>query len=212
MYWWMLLSAAIVGALVFAYRDHVRQSQRLAEFFANIAATHGGDVQRATLLTLPQLRFTADGRSFLITAMATSGSVAAGSSGYSGPFTFVNLILPENTHQKIHIVRTDGDLAARLNRAADALAPGNRHVTGHEDFDQAFRCHCSSPDFASRLLSARTRHKLLDARLPRLDVRVMGQKISVHFDGFATLEDDIRELIEIVILLADCCQPAEPAG
>jgi hypothetical protein len=67
---WLIIAGLIAAALAYGYRDHRRQSRRLAGIFAVLAAKHGGEVKRATLLVLPRLRFERDRRRFLVTAMA----------------------------------------------------------------------------------------------------------------------------------------------
>ena len=130
------------------------------------------------------------------------------SSGYSGPFTFVDLDLPFETGRRLRIERSTG-----LDRGADvlidAVTPGRHPSTGHAEFDAAFRIRGRDHAFASRLLDARVRRKLLDSRLPRLDIRIGDRKISVHSDGIASSKADLDELIEIAVLLADNC-PMSP--
>ena len=204
MHWWLVITAVIAAALAYGYWDHRRESRRLARLLAVLAATYRGDLKKASHLVLPQLRFELNGRRFLVTAMATSGQVVAGSSGYSGPFTFVDLDLAFDCGQKIRVERS-----ARSRRVAerliDAVSPGQRPMTGHEDFDAAFRIPESDQVFASRLLDQRVRRRLLNASQPRLDVRVDGRRISVHMDGYPKSKVDLEELIDIAVLLADRC-------
>ncbi len=96
MSWWLVIAAFIAAALAYGYWDHTRQSRRLAKFFADLAAKHRGEVKRATLVALPQLRFEMDGRCVLVTAMATSGALGRD----SGPFMVVDLELPFDTGQR----------------------------------------------------------------------------------------------------------------
>ena len=205
MYWWFLVTAFIAAALAYGYWDHTNQSRHLTRLFARLAAKYRGEVKKANLLALPQLRFEMDNRRFLVTAMATSGHVAAGSSGYTGPFTFVDLELPFDSGQKIRVERSDADLSGGVNRFINAVTPGNRPATGHMEFDEAFRLEWSDPAFASHLLDPRLRQKLLASRLPHLDVRVDGRKISVHIDGIAESKAELEALIDIAVLLADHC-------
>ena len=208
MSWWVIITTVIGAALAYGYREHTKDSRHLARLFAPLAAKHGGEVTSASFLALPQLRFETGGRRCLVAALATSGHVVAGSSGYSGPFTFVDLDLPFETGRRLRIERSTG-----LDRGADVLIDAvtrRRHPsTGHADFDAAFRIRGRDQAFASRLLDARVRRMLLDSRLPRLDVRVEGRKISVHSDGIAKSKADLDELIEIAVLLADRC-PMSP--
>jgi hypothetical protein len=170
--------------------------------FADLAARHGGEVTRASLVALPQLRFELDARRVLVTAMATSGTPGRG----SGPFMVVNLELPFDTGQKIRIERSDADLTGGANRLIDALTPGSRPTTGDRVFDEAFRLEWSDPAFASRLLDPQVRRTLLNARLARIDVRLEGPTISVHSDGFATSTAEIEALIDIAVLWAERCE------
>ena len=157
-------------------------------------------MKRASLLALPQLRFELDSRRFLVTAMATSGRDG-------GPFTLVDLDLPFDTGRKVRVRRRDANPATGANRLIDAIAPGRRPATGHMEFDQAFRIECSDQAFASHVLDSRVRQKLLNSRLPRLDARVDGPKISVHIDGIAKSAADLDALIDLAVLLADHCPP-----
>ena len=210
MSWWLIIAAIVAAALVYGYWEHGKDSRHLARLFAPLAAKHGGEVTSASFLALPQLRFETGGRRFLVAAMATSGDVVAGSSGYSGPFTFVDLDLPFETGQRLRIERNTA-----LDRGADvlidAVTPGRHPSTGHAEFDAAFRIRGRDHAFASRLLDARVRRMLLDSRLPRLDIRVEGRKISVHGDGIAKSKADLDELIEIAVLLTDRL-PDEPVN
>ncbi len=80
MFWWLAITAIIAAALAYGYWDHTSQSRHLTKLFSLFAEKYGGEVKRANFLALPQLRFELDGRSFFVTAMATSGHVVAGSS------------------------------------------------------------------------------------------------------------------------------------
>jgi hypothetical protein len=202
MSWWLVIAAFIAAALAYGYWDHTRQSRRLAKLFADLVAKHGGEVKRATLVALPQLRFETAGRRVLVTAMATSGALGRG----SGPFMVVDLELPFDTGQKIRIERSDADLASGANRLIDAVTPGSRPTTGDKAFDEAFRLEWSDPAFASRLLDPQLRRTLLSARLPRIDIRLEGPTISAHSDGFATSTAEIEALIDIAVLWAERCE------
>ncbi len=200
MYWWLVLTTIIAAALAYGYWDHTNQSRHISRLFAILAAKYRGEVKRASLLALPQLRFELDSRRFLVTAMATSGRD-------SGPFTLVDLDLPFDTGQKVRVRRRDANPATGANRLIDAIAPGRRPATGNMEFDQAFRIEWSDQAFASRILDSRVRQKLLNSRLPRLDARVDGPKISVHFDGIAKSAADLEALIDLAVLLAYHCPP-----
>lgn len=197
--WWLIIGGMVAAALALAYWEHTRQSRRLARIFAVLAARHGGEVERGSLLVLPQLRFESAGRRFLVTAMASAGATAKNSS----PFTFVDVELPVDTGAKLRVERNP-DIAERL---IDAVTPGPRPATGHEAFDEAFRIKTQDQALAARLLDARLRTELLGSALPRLACRVDGRKIAVDMDGYATTQAEIEELIKISTLLAERCAP-----
>ncbi|MDH3596026.1 MAG: hypothetical protein OEM93_14385 [Rhodospirillales bacterium] len=201
--WWLIIVGVIAAALAYGYWDHTRQSRRLTGIFAVLAARHGGQVKRASLLVLPQLRFESDGRRVLVTAMATSGATAKD----SAPFTFVDVELPFDTGAELRVERS----ADPVERLIDTVTPGRPPATGHEAFDQAFRIKGKDRAFAARLLDARVRYELLGSQLPRLACRVDGRKISVDMDGTATAQSEIEELIKIAALLAERCAPG-PRG
>ena len=202
MSWWLVIAALIAAALAYGYWDHSQRSRRLAKLFADLAAKHGGEVTRASLVALPQLHFEAAGRRVLVTAMATSGMPGRG----NGPFMVVKLELPVDTEQKVRIERSDADLTGGANRLIDAVTPGNRPTTGDETFDEAFRFEWSDPAFASRLLDASVRRTLLNAPLAHLDVRLEGPTISAHSDGIATSTAEIEALIDIAVLWDERCE------
>jgi hypothetical protein len=207
MSWWIAITAFIAAALAYGYWNHTKESRHLAKLLARLAEKYQGKAKKANLLALPQLRFDMNGRRFLVTAMATSGHVVAGSSGYSGPFTFVDLSLPFDPGQKVRVERSDSNLTSSASRLIAAVMPCKRPATGHMEFDEAFRIEWSDQEFATRLLDVRVRQKLLDSRLPHLDARVDGETISVHIDGIAKSDADFEELIDIAVLLADHCPP-----
>ena len=197
--WWLIILALIAAALTYAYWEHTKQSRYLTKFFAILAERYQGKVKRASLLVLPQLRFETNGRRFLVTAMATSGQVAAGTSGYSGPFTLVDLQLPFDTAKETRIVRASGV----GDKLVDLVLSGAQVSTVDAEFDAAFRISGRDKTFAPLLLDETVRQKLLNSHLARLDVRVAGQKIVVHMDGIAQSLAELEELIEISVLLAD---------
>ena len=197
--WWLIILALIAAALAYAYWEHTGQSRNLTKIFTLLAEKHQGEVKRASPLVLPQLRFETNGRRFLVTAMATSGQVVAGTSGYSGPFTFVDLQLPFDTGRKAQIVRA----SSAGKQLLGLVVPGAQVSTGDAAFDAAFRISGRDKTFAPHLLNETVRQKLLNSHLPRLDIRMAGQKIVVHMDGIAQSLEEIEELIEISVLLAD---------
>ena len=207
MSWGLIIAAVIVAALIYGYREHGRDSRHLGKLFAALAAKYRGQVKRASFLALPQLRFERDGRSVLVGALATSGQVAAGSSGYSGPFTFVDLELSIDSGQKIRAERATG-LDHHAGRIVDSVVPGLYPKTGHAAFDDAFRIAGSDPAFAIQLFGPELRDKMLASRLPRLRVRVLGSKVGVHIDGIADTQGDLEEMIEIAAGLAENCLAA----
>ncbi len=208
MTWGLIIAAVIVAALGFAYREHGKDSRHLAKLFAALATKYRGQVKRAGFLALPQLRFESDGRPVLVGALATSGQVAAGSSGYTGPFTFVDLDLPFDSGQKIRAEPATG-LDHHAGRLVEAVVPGRYPKTGHTAFDDAFRIAGGDAAFASQLFGPELREKMLASRLPRLQVRVVGAKVGVHIDGIAGTQADLEEMIGFAVSLAENC-PAPP--
>gem|GEM_PF-3577799 len=207
MTWGLVIAAVIVAALAYGYWDHTKQSRHLAKLFVALAAKYQGQVKRASLLALPQLRFERDGRRVLVGALATSGHVSAGSSGYSGPFTFVDLELPFDSGQKLRAEPATG-IDRHVGRLVDAVIPGLCPTTGHAAFDDAFRIAGDDPVFATRLFGPEVRERLLASRLPRLQVRVAGREVGVHIDGIAGSRGDLEEMIEIAASLAENCPVA----
>lgn len=204
MTWGLIIAALIVAALGYGYWEHGKHSRHLAKLFAALATKYRGQVKRASFLALPQLRFERDGRRVLVGALATAGQVSAGSSGYSGPFTFVDLELPVDSDQEIRAERATG-IDHHAGRLVDSVVPGLYPKTGHDAFDDAFRIAGNDPAFANRLFGPELRERLLASRLPRLQVRVVGAKVGVHIDGIADTRDDLEEMIEIAVSLAENC-------
>ncbi len=135
MTWGLIVAAVIAAALGFAYREHGKDSRHLAKLFAALATKYRGQVKRAGFLALPQLRFESDGRPVLVGALATSGQGAAGSSGYTGPFTFVDLDLPFDSGQKIRAEPATG-LDHHAGRLVESRESGLWISTGHHRFDE----------------------------------------------------------------------------
>jgi len=208
MIWGLIIAAVIVAALGYGYWDHSKQSRHLAGLFAALGDEYRGQVKRASFLALPQLRFERDGRRVLVGALATSGQVAAGSSGYSGPFTFVDLELPFDSGQRIRAEPATG-LDRHAGRLVEAVAPGHSPKTGHTAFDAAFRIAGGDSAFVSQLFGPKLRERLLASRLPRLQVRILGSKVGVHIDGVVGTQNDLEEMIGIAVSLAENC-PAPP--
>ena len=206
MYWWLGITAIVAGALGYGYWEHTRESRRLTAIFTCLSEKFQGRVKSSSLLTLPQLHFELDGRKLLITAMPTSGHDAAGTTGYTSPFTFVNLELEFDSAQKIQIVRSISivdQITATLSR--------KQCTVGEEAFDTAFRLRSDDCEFAIKLLDGAARHKLLKSQLPSLDIRVEGRKISVHMNGYAQTQSEIEDLIEISKLIAERCSARQGA-
>lgn len=197
--WWLIILAVVAAALVYGYWEHTKQSRDLSGFFARLAEKHQGQVTRASLLFLPQLRFESNDRRVLVTAMATSGQDSAGTSSSAGPFTFVELQLPIDTARKIQIVRS----SSVVDKLLGPIIAGVQVSTGDAKFDAAFRIKGKDKSYAPHFLDEPVRQKLLNSQLQRLDIRVNGQKIVVHMDGYAQSLEEIEELIEISFLLAD---------
>ena len=61
------------------------------------------------------------------------------------------------------------DTSLTAVRRKDGIAPGGDPTTEHRVFDEAFQIKGSDPVFASSLLAAGVRQKLLASRLPRLE-------------------------------------------
>lgn len=201
MIWWVIIGAVIVGALAYGYWSHTRDGRHLARLFNALAVRYGADITPAGLLILPQLRFARSGRLVLVTAMHSSGAQTHD----SGPFTLINLELPTDSGQTLRLLRSDANLASAVNRLAEVITPGERAATGQNNFDEAFRIEWSDKGFGVRLLDADLRERLLSSRLPRLDVRLNGAKIAIHFDGIAKSAAEIEEMIDLAMLLADRC-------
>ena len=193
--WWLIIAFIITAALAYGYWTHDHERRHLAELFALLAPQSRGEVKPGNWLVFPQLRFELENGHYLVTAMASDGT------DRGGPFTFVNLELPFDTRRKIRVKRSAG----YTKRLIAGIAPGRYPTTAHKEFDEAFQIEGSDQAFVSCLLEADIRQKLLGSGMPRLDVRVEGQKISVQMDGIAKSKADLEELIDIASLLADRC-------
>jgi hypothetical protein len=187
MTWGLIIGAVIVAALVSGYRVHTRDSRHLAGLFAVLAAEYEGELKPATFTALPQLRFERDGRRVLVTAMASSGA----QTGDNGPFTVVELVLPFDSGGKVRARRrTGGWLAGQAE-------------TGHDSFDAAFRIEWSDPALGARILDPNVRWAMLQPALPPIDVRLVGDKVTVLADGVARSKADLDAMIAIANLVAD---------
>ena len=193
--WWLVITLIIAAAMAYGYWTHNHERLHLARLFGLLAPEHRGDVKPGSWLVFPQLRFWIGNRHYLITAMATDGT----ETGKSGPFTFVELEVPFDTFLKIRFKRNSHD----TKRRRDGVATGRQATAANKEIDKAFQIEAIDPAFASSLLEAGVRQKLLGSRLPGLDVRVKDQKISVHMDGIAKSTADLEELIDIASLLAE---------
>jgi hypothetical protein len=200
MNWWGAILAVIAAALAYGYWEHRSESRRLAKLFARLARENEGRLKAANFLALPQLRFERKDRRYFISAMANSGATGP----VRGPFTFVDLELPFGTCQKVRIVQSRG-VDRVLDQVIECVTPGRNPTTGHREFDEAFLIEGDDQAFVSHLLGPGLRAKLLNSRLPRLELGVESRKIKVHIDGFATREADLVEMIDIADLLADRC-------
>ncbi len=190
--WWLAITVFCAAAVAYAYREHTRHRRRLAALFASLADQYGGEVRPGSLLVLPQLRFEQDGGHYLVTAMANGGA----HDGARGPFTFVDVELPSDSGQEIRVERR------AVVRSADPSAPGTVPIEGLHAFEDAFRIRAGDAPATVRFLEAPVREKLMASRLPRLEARVEGQKVSVHMDGIAASREELEELIDIASLLA----------
>jgi len=189
--WWLAITILAAAAVAYAYREHTRHGRRLTALFASLADKYGGKVRPGSLLVFPQLRFEQDGGHYLVAAMANSGA----HDGARGPFTFVDVELPSDSGQKIRVERR------AVGRPADPRAPGTVPIEGLHAFEDVFRIRGDAPATV-RFLEAPVREKLMASRLPRLEARVEGQKVSVHMDGIAASREELEELIDIASLLA----------
>ncbi len=190
--WWLAIMVLAAAAVAYAYREHTRHWRRLAALFASLADKYGGEVRPGSLLVLPQLRFEQDSGRYLVTAMANSGA----HDGARGPFTFVDVELASNSGQEIRVERR------AVGRPADPGAPGTVAIEGLQAFEDAFLIRAGDAAATVRFLEAPVREKLMASRLPRLEARVEGQKVSVHMDGIAASREEFEELIDIASLLA----------
>jgi hypothetical protein len=204
MLWWMIIIAVVAAALAYGLWDHLRQSRRLAGLFAPLAVEFGGELVKPSLLAFPQLRFEVGcGRAHL-GAMANSGAIGP----VRGPFTFVELTLAGDTGQDLvaergkSVQRLAGHLAGRVVPRSRARA---RIKTGHAEFDEAFWLDGSDHQFASVLFDRGLRQKLLGTRLPGLEIRLRGDRISAHCDGIVETRRDLEALIDIAVDLAQRC-------
>ena len=201
MHWWLIIVAFIGAALYYAYREHTRRGRDLGRLLGLAAAKRRGSVTPGTWLVLPQLHVEIDGRQFRIGAMPTSGAESTN----SGPFCFVDVALGVDTGQQLRFARRDVEATADAARRLGQPPPDGRPATGDQAFDTAFRMKWNNEDFAARLLDARLRRKLLAARLPRLDIRIDGARLSVHTDGYVETLIDLDELIDIAAAVAARC-------
>ena len=189
--WWLTITVLVAAAVAYAYCEHTRHWRRLEALFASLADKHGGEVRPGSLLVLPQLRFERDGGRYLVTAMANSGA----HDGASGPLTLVDVEMPSDSGQEIRVERR------AVGRPADPSAPGTAPIAELHAFGDAFRVRAGGAQATARLLEAPVREKLMASRLPRLEARVEGQKVSVHMDGIAASREELEELIDIASLL-----------
>ena len=201
MIWWLVIIGGIGIAMAYAYWLHGSESRKLAQPLAELAQATGGQLRAASLVALPQLRFERNGRRYLVTAMASDGAEGPN----AGPFTVVDLVLPFDTRQTLRVERSDKSLAGSAQRLVDSLTPGGGLQTGQRDFDEAFRITGRDQAVADKLLHPDLRHRLLNAGLPRVDVRLEGDRISVHMEGIAGTRDEIEALVAIAELLAERC-------
>lgn len=190
--WWLAITILVAAALAYGYREHTRGRRRLTALFASLAEGNDGQVKPGSLFVLPQLRFERGGGCYLVTAMASSGA----HDGASGPFTLVAVELPSDRGQEVRVERR----AAAL--PADPGARGSASTEGLRAFEDAFRIRPGGAPAAVRFLEAPVRQKLLASRLPGLEARVGGRKVSVHMDGITASREELEELIEIAALLA----------
>ena len=201
MYWWLIISSIIVLALVYAYRDQQSKNRLLTEVYTLLAEKYQGEVKPGSLLVFPQLRFQMDGRGFLVTSMATDGAE-------SSSFTLASVDLPFGTKRKWAIKRRK----ASLPHMIDPTKPAGGSATGHAEFDEAFLFEASDPTIAAALLQEPVRRNLLESRLPLIDARLTGGKITVHSEGILESAAGIEEMIAMAALLARHCPQGPRLG
>ena len=98
MYWSLVITSVAAAALAIGYWMHGRDRRNLEQVFGLVAARHHGDMEPGDWLALPRLRLTFAGRQCVVGAMATDGA-------HGGPFTFLELKLPQDTGRTMQIKR-----------------------------------------------------------------------------------------------------------
>lgn len=197
----LTLGVIIAAALVHGYCEHTRESRQLDGVFKGFARVHGGRVTRRKFFALPKFRFEWSGRNAWIGAMANAGATAPD----QGPFTYLDLELPRDTGRHLRIERTDSSVLGYANRIADMVVAAHSPATGDERFDRAFRITGQDHAFATRLLDADIREKLLASPVPQLDLQVAGPTVSIHREGIASSQTELEEMVAVAALVAERC-------
>jgi hypothetical protein len=205
MSWLLILILGTILVLAYAAWEYRRDSRRLTQAFSPLAEKYQGTVTGSRLMALPQLRFTLDGRPFLATAKASSGTIGK----HRRSFTFVEVTLPANSGQEILIERSSPlERAARPVTAA--VVPGGHWRNDDPAFDKAFAIRGGDASFLAHLFDGALRQKLMDARQAGLKLRVQGSRVSAHCDGIAETAAQIEELTALAGLLAQRCPAKGP--
>ena len=200
MAWWQFLTLGLVLVLFYAYWGYRRDCRRLCAALAPLAQRHQGAVTAGRLFTLPQLRFSLEGRPLLATAMASSGAIGKA----RGPFTFVEITLEQDSGQEI-LIEGRSPLHRAGERLAESFGPEGPWYSGDADFDQAFAVKGGDGAFLTALLDGPLREGLLNARLPDLEMRLQGRRASVHCDGIVDHPAVFEEMIVLCRRLAQNC-------
>lgn len=208
MEWWMIVSAVIAVVVVNSYKNHTRDRRKLAELLTKLAERHGGEAKQVSFFTLPELRFEGEHGHYLVTAMPNAGAQA-----YSqGPFALVDLELGFDTGQSLSANRSDQSVEQHAAMLVDTAIGRAQLTTAETDFVNTFRTLAGDFVFARRLLDEHTREVLLASKLPQLDIRVEGKKITVFSDGYPGSEAVLQEMVDIATLLAKRCAELRHTG
>jgi hypothetical protein len=135
--------------------------------------------------------------------MANSGAIGK----VRGAFTFVEVTLASDSGQEILIARSSL-LERTAKPLAVSVARGSRWCSGDLAFDKAFSIKGGDASFLAHILGLEPRQRLLDSRLPGLELRVQGSKISAHCEGIAETPAQVEELTALCRLVA-CNAPTE---
>jgi len=129
--------------------------------------------------------------------MANSGAIGK----VRGPFSFVEVTLATDSGQEILIARSS-PLGRAAKSLAVAVAPGSRWCSGDPAFDEAFSIKGGDASFLAHILGREPRERLLDSRLPGLELRVQGSRISAYCEGIAETPAQVEEMTALCRLAA----------